>query len=302
MEQEPLEAQECLLKKREELKVTGNLTPLIMSFRDFIPQCIHGFKVDAICEECQVEKTKREEEEATEREWNKKERESQLKREDQEKEQQKLQPELFMNFIPVKFRKNSLDNFEGSEAIKKLIREYADGFIRNIKYLAGKALLNEGLVQYPGSILLTGKTGCGKTHLAVSIVTELIKRNFDLYDCLFVTAPELLLEIRATFRPSYKKYDDCGNCEADTENDVLDKYSKCELLILDDLGAEKVSDFTIQSLYLVIDRRNKNLKPTIVTTNLSLEEIETQIDARMASRLADMKIIKLNMPDYRKKR
>ena len=76
---------------------------------------------------------------------------------------------------------------------------------------------------------------------------------------------------------------------ADTEQDVLDKYSKCDLLLLDDLGSEKVSDFTIQSLYLVIDRRNRDLRPTIVTTNLSLEEIETQIDARMASRLADMK-------------
>lgn len=302
MEQEILEAQARLLKKREELKATDYHTPSIMSFRDFIPQCIHGLKVDVRCEECEVDKKTEVKKEETEREWDKKNREEQRKDSEHQKQQHELHPELFMGFIPAKFRKNSLDNFVGSEEIKKILREYGDGFIRNTKYLGGKAFFDEGLVQYPGSILFTGKTGCGKTHLAVSIITELVKRNFYIRECCFVTAPELLLEIRATFRPSYKKYDDFGKCEADTENDVLDKYSKCELLILDDLGAEKVSDFTIQSLYLVIDRRNKNLKPTIVTTNLSLEEIETLIDARMASRLADMKVIKLTMPDYRKKR
>ena len=174
--------------------------------------------------------------------------------------------------------------------------EYIGGFECEIgKYLYGKR------IKQAGSILFTGKTGCGKTHLAVAIIRELVKRAW-VHEIRFITAPELLLEIRATFRPASRKYDDGGRCEADTEQDVLDKYSKCDLLILDDLGAEKVSDFTIQSLYLVIDRRNREMRPTIVTTNLSLEEIETLIDARMASRLSDMKVIKLTMPDYRKKR
>ena len=202
--------------------------------------------------------------------------------------------------IPKKFLDRSLDNFKGSEPVKKLCLEYANGFIKKTTCLRGRPLMDDGLVGYPGSVLFTGKPGCGKTHLAIAIVRELKKRM--PVQVLFTTAPELLLEIRATFRPSAGKYDDHGICEADTENDILDKYSQCELLILDDLGAEKVSDFTIQSLYLVIDRRNRDLRPTIVTTNLSLEEIETEIDARMASRLADMKIVKLTMPDYRKLR
>lgn len=227
------------------------------------------------------------------------EREERFQREETEKDRivHHETPERVMkSFIPKKFLDRSLENFIGSEAIKSMCNDYIMTFeCEKSNYLYGKR------IKEPGSILFTGKTGCGKTHLAVAIIRELVKRAW-IQDIRFITTPELLLEIRATFRPSVRKYDDSGRCEADTEQDVLDKYSKCDLLLLDDLGSEKVSDFTIQSLYLVIDRRNRDLRPTIVTTNLSLEEIETQIDARMASRLADMKIVKLTMPDYRKKR
>lgn len=280
--------------------------PLTLSFHDYVPQCVHGIKLDKVCEECQ----KRKEEDAKfyneSAEWVRAEMDGENKSKEESKIKHQNNPELFMNFIPLKFRTKSFDNFNGSDQVKKILKEYSDGFINNIKYIAGKPVLNDGLVQYPGSILLTGKTGCGKTHLAVSIVTELVKRSFSI-DCIFVTAPEILLEIRSTFNTTRNtNYDKWINGEpghtCETEEEVLDKYSNCGLLILDDLGAEKVSDFTIQSLYLIIDRRNRNLKPTIVTTNLTLEEIETLIDARMASRLSDMKVIKLNMPDYRKKR
>jgi DNA replication protein DnaC len=73
-------------------------------------------------------------------------------------------------------------------------------------------------------------------------------------------------------------------------------------LCLDDLGAEKTTEYAITTLYLIIDRRIRNEMQTIITTNLSLDEIEATLGARIASRLAEMKIIKINMPDYRKKR
>lgn len=205
-------------------------------------------------------------------------------------EHHKNNPERYLEFIPLKFRTKSFANFNGADEVKKVLKAYSDGFIRNIVTM-GLTDVDYGLDGYPGSVLLTGKTGCGKTHLAVSIVRELVLRSCDVR-CKFITAPELLFEIRATFNSKNEV----------TEDEIINKYSSCELLILDDLGAEKTSDFSMQTLYLIIDRRNRNLKPTIVTTNLSLAEIEEKIDARIASRLADMKVIKLNMPDYRKKR
>jgi DNA replication protein DnaC len=277
-------------------------TPSITSFDDFkalVPNCQHGGKV-GFCDVCAKE---REDRKASQSERDniydaKQERD----REERQKEDYEHPEQRMKFFIPRKFLDRSLDNFSGAEPIKQLCREYANGFIRKLLCVGGRPLGDEGLVQYPGSILFVGKTGCGKTHLAVAIVRELVKRGV-IVDAKFITAPELLLEIRATFGKQKKQSDPFdGGRDPDTEGEVIDRYSKCELLILDDLGSEKVSDFTIQSLYLVIDRRNRELKPTIVTTNLSLEEIETQIDARMASRLADMKVVKLTMPDYRKKR
>ncbi len=255
-------------------------------FMSLVPNCQHGGKV-GFCDECVKEKPV-----ADIPRWKVMEEEFQ-KREEAERERERREhPERVMaEYIPKKFLSKSLESFAGSDPVKNLCIEYANGFIREKMCREGKPIIDKGLAGYPGSLLFSGKTGCGKTHLAVAIVRELVKRNA-VYRVRFITAPEFLLEIRATFKSG----------DGVTESDILDKYSKCELLILDDLGAEKVSDFTIQSLYLVIDRRNRDLRPTIVTTNLTLEEIETQIDARMASRLADMKVVKLTMPDYRKKR
>lgn len=284
-EQELQAAQERLLTKREELKATGNHGPSTMSFKGF--KCRHD-NDRGHCEICNSLEKEREE----------REKKVTLEYKSRAESEHLNNPGKFMKrYIPKKFIDRSLENFIGSSEIKKLCLSYVDGFDREKSMNA----VYGNLKNNPGSLLFTGTTGSGKTHLAVAIIREIEKRML-LYNICFTTAPELLLEIRATFRPSEKSYNDFGRSEAQTESDVLNKYSECELLILDDLGAEKVSDFTIQSLYLIIDRRNRELRPTIVTTNLSLEEIEEKIDARMASRLADMKVIKLNMPDYRKKR
>jgi DNA replication protein DnaC len=139
------------------------------------------------------------------------------------------------------------------------------------------------------SVVLSGKTGCGKTHLAVAMMREC---RVSALGALFITAPELLLRIRTAFSPN----------TTETEDEIIRHYADIELLVIDDLGAEKTSEYSITTLYLIIDRRNRELRKTIVTTNLTLQEIEETLGARMASRLADMKVIKINMPDYRKNR
>jgi len=206
-------------------------------------------------------------------------------------------PEKWMKGIPKRYLRYSFDNFKGGEAIKNICRQFSS--------------------EYPetDSLLFTGDTGCGKTHLAMATFRDLIvngkvggsgySTDFDQThyyenldgvesrpDVCFTTVPELLLELRRTFKDGSKE----------SEESVIGKYAKVKLLILDDLGSEKASEFAIQSLYLLIDRRNRDLKPTIVTTNLSLNEIEDRLNGRIASRLAEMKIIKINMPDHRKMR
>jgi len=135
-----------------------------------------------------------------------------------------------------------------------------------------------------GSLYLWGKCGSGKTHLAVSLI-----KKFNGY---FKSVPELLLDIRASFNTVHS-----GNT---TEKSIIDYYSKLDLLCLDDLGAEKVTDYSLQTLYLIIDRRMRELKNTIFTSNLSLSELSIKLNDRISSRIAGMgRIIKLESKDQR---
>jgi DNA replication protein DnaC len=195
---------------------------------------------------------------------------------------QKEHPEEILSIwnVPKKHLCSSFESFDGGEAAKLICSEAS-------KHLE--------------SVLLTGPTGCGKTHLAVAMLRQKIKNSDvelepghcyqDKTKTLFVTVPELLLEIRQTF-----------NNPNLSEAKVVDKYSNVSLLVLDDLGAEKTTDWSESALYIIIDRRNREEMWTIVTSNLELKDIERYLGARIASRLSDMKIINLKLPDYRKKR
>lgn len=140
-------------------------------------------------------------------------------------------------------------------------------------------------------LFLSGKTGSGKTHTAVAILRSLVMSD-SVKDASFVNISRLLLEIRESFKDGAGK----------SEKDIVDYYSQIPFLILDDLGSEKTSEFAITTLYIIIDTRYNALLPTIVTTNLSLQQIEKKIGSRIASRLSGMQKFNFTLPDYRKKR
>lgn len=75
---------------------------------------------------------------------------------------------------------------------------------------------------------------------------------------------------------------------------------RCRLLILDDIGVERPSDWVLERLYDLINYRYTEMLSTIYTTNLSLDELEMRLGQRIASRLSDCQIITLNGTDRRK--
>jgi len=147
-------------------------------------------------------------------------------------------------------------------------------------------------------LLITGPSGVGKTHLGTAMFVALLPSavcgvggddpgRLAMVSALWGSVPEFLAEVRGTFGQGH-----------DAERFVISRYSCPKLLMLDDLGAEKVSDWTSQSLYLLLSRRLNDCKPTIVTSNLTLKELDAT-DPRLASRLGGMAEIQLAGKDRR---
>lgn len=148
----------------------------------------------------------------------------------------------------------------------------------------------------PYGILMIGKPGSGKTHLAVSILRAIAMRNIgrdpDLlrFRSRFVVVPDLLDDLRERINDS-------------SISDPLPALRTCPLLILDDLGREKATEWVADRLYVLINARYNACLPTIVTTNSSLSELAERGYEAMISRLReDAKVVKLTAPDYRKVR
>ena len=110
---------------------------------------------------------------------------------------------------------------------------------------------------------------------------------------MFISVPELLLKIRGTFNNSFSET---------SEQEILNIYSCAKVLYLDDLGTEKASDWALQTLYLLIDRRYSEMLRTVISSNLSLDELADHLDDRISSRIAGMcEVIKMEGKDRRLK-
>ena len=148
--------------------------------------------------------------------------------------------------------------------------EQRDLMARNLALLREYA---EGFSTQSDSLIFCGATGLGKTHLSTALARRVIERGFDVY---YATALQMFGDFEhARF-----------GTEMGLESVVsLDRYTNCELLILDDLGTEVSNQFTNSCLYMVLNERiNKGL-PTVISTNLSGKEIKTRYNDRIASRI-----------------
>jgi DNA replication protein DnaC len=135
-----------------------------------------------------------------------------------------------------------------------------------------------------GWLLLRGGFGCGKTHLAAAISNYAVDMGVPT---LFLTVPDLLDMLRFSY-----------DSEETTFENRFNEIRNASLLVLDDFGTQNATGWAQEKLFQVVNYRYINKLPMVVTTNLSLDEIE----ARMRSRLADPDLVtdvRINAPDYR---
>jgi len=114
--------------------------------------------------------------------------------------------------------------------------------------------------EYPGEkrgLLIIGPIGVGKTHLAVGIIQELIRSKGT--SCLFCDYRDLLKEIIDSYNPSVET----------TELEVLRPVVEAEVLVLDELGAIKPTQWVWETVSYIINRRYNEQRTTIITTNLA---------------------------------
>jgi DNA replication protein DnaC len=146
-------------------------------------------------------------------------------------------------------------------------------------------LVQQGLEK---SLYITGSCGVGKTVLMAGVVKELVRQDKRVE---WYSYPELIMNLQNLYR---KDTDD-------TAFDVAEKIAEFSgTLCIDDLGAEKITDFVRQTTYYIINKREQECLHTIITSNFTLAEIDDQIDPRIGSRIAGMcEIITLKGRDRR---
>jgi DNA replication protein DnaC len=136
-----------------------------------------------------------------------------------------------------------------------------------------------------GWLIFQGINGCGKTHLAAAIANYRLAQEKPAF---FVVVPDLLDHLRSTFSPDSKiSYDEFS-----------ERLKETPLLILDDFGEQSATPWAQEKLYQLINYRYNARLPMVVTTCLSLDEIETRISSRMVDPRISL-VFNITAPDYR---
>lgn len=140
------------------------------------------------------------------------------------------------------------------ENICAYLKNYADTFTPNAK-----------------SLLMIGKTGLGKTHLSLAVVNRVLDRGFNVY---YDSVQGILDRLE-------KDHFGRGVRDEELQEDLYNS----DLLVIDDLGTEMVTAFTVSALYQLVNSRVNDGLPTVFSTNLELSELEAIYTQRFTSRL-----------------
>jgi DNA replication protein DnaC len=206
---------------------------------------------------------------------------SYLRRENLKKNTGKKRHEVRQELIARGFPAKALDQRFGS-------------FIRNDENLAAYSMaFNLPKAAYKGLFLTTDKspeaqsrhplnslgTGIGKTHLINACAIKFYALGFDVK---YAVVADLLREIRERYsRNKGSKYDKRAD-------DIVNRFLTAQVIVLDDIGVEKPSEFVEETLFVIVNHIDTHKKILLATSNLSMAELEQRIGKRITSRIGEM--------------
>ena len=160
-----------------------------------------------------------------------------------------------LDFYPEKAQSSNLSPRQIMEGVKRHCWEYANSFTLQ-----------------SANLLFQGGVGLGKTHLSLAIAGRVISKG---YGVIYGSAQNFFNTIESEHfgRGEDKQY-------------TLDLLKGCDLLILDDIGTEFITQFTAAVFYDIINTRLLRRRPTIISTNLSIDGLKTRYDDRITSRIS----------------
>ena len=121
------------------------------------------------------------------------------------------------------------------------------------------------------SLLMMGATGLGKSHLSLAIAAEVVQKGYMVLNG----------SVQDLFSAVQNEYYGRGQSDIST----MDSMRQADLLVLDDLGSEYDTPFQNSTLFSILNYRLEQQKPTIISTNLTFQQIERRYSDRVASRL-----------------
>ncbi len=169
----------------------------------------------------------------------------------------RLMGEQTFESFKLDYYKGNARCYENMTYVLKTIREYAADFDPK------KAQ----------SLLLLGGTGLGKTHLSTALAKTLIDNG---HDVVYTGAIGMIADFEKNR---------FGNSAGGESGNSLDRYYDCDLLIIDDLGSEVSNQFTVSTIYNVLNSRISLGLPTVISTNLNQNELNTRYWDRITSRI-----------------
>ena len=176
------------------------------------------------------------------------------------------------NYIGRKFQNLNFENFNSNSENELAIAIAKDYVNKNIT-----SANTNGLI-------IMGESGVGKTHLAASIANKLIENDKIV---LMGRLTTLLDMIKETFNDNKK-----------SENELIELYSNVDMIIIDDLGTEKISNWALEKLYTIIENRNENRLPIIITTRFDKQGLIERFSKCQDEQLVDAIISKLYQMCY----